>query len=147
MYFFKFYIDIKLYCSFLELIFKIIITELLLGGPIFCERESPVSYTFLQFAQETVSITVCGVPAPIVRWEFITGIFQNASREKVNSYTFIYSMPLPVLTQDKCGKELTFIAKGYLGKEEERKSRIFLSNCKFTDLLVFIVLVPYFFEK
>lgn len=90
---------------------------------------------------------MCGVPAPTVQWEFATGIFQNASREEVNDHEFTYSVLLPKVTQDKCGKELTFIAKGYLGKEEERKSRIFLSNCKFIDLLVFILLVPYFCRK
>ena len=44
-------------------------------------------------------------------------------------------MTLPVLTQDVCGAELTVKAGGFLKKEEERKSRIFLRNCKFTILL------------
>ena len=44
-------------------------------------------------------------------------------------------MVLPVLTQDICGTNLTFKAEGYLGKEEEKISRIFLSNCKCIELL------------
>ena len=55
-------------------------------------------------------------------------------------------MALPVLTQDMCGRELTFKAEGFLKKEVERKSPIFLSNCKFIDLLL-ILLVHYFLGK
>ena len=144
MYNFFIHFHIKLYCNFF-VTYKILITALLLGGPLFCDGELRSNYLFREFDQETINITVCGVPAPTVQWKFITGIFQNALREKVNNYTFTYSILLPKLTQDKCGKELTFIAEGYLGKQE-RKSRILLTNCKFIDFLVF-VLVQYFFGK
>ena len=118
-------------------------TALLLGGPSFCEGELPDSYLFDEFAQETINVTVCGVPEPTVRWKFNTSTFEVASPQKINNYTFTYPMTLTPLTQGICGTNLTFKAEGYLGKEEERKSRIFLSNCKFIDLL-FILLAHYF---
>ena len=121
----------------------ILITALLLGGPIFCEGELPDSYSFHEFAQETINVTVCGVPQPTVSWKFNTSTFKNGSPEKINNYTFTYPMTLPPLTQEICGTNLTFKAEGYLGKKEERKSRIFLSNCKFIDLL-FVLLAHNF---
>ena len=53
-------------------------------------------------------------------------------------------MELPVLTQDICGTELTFKGEGFSDKEVERKLHTFLSNCKFNDLLL-ILLVHCFF--
>ena len=100
---------------------------------------------FHEFAQDTLNVTVCGVPSPTVRWKFNTSVLKVAPLEKINSYTFKYSMALPVLTQDMCGKNLTFKAKGFLG-EEEKISRIFLSNCKCIGLL-FIFLFLSFWGK
>ena len=101
---------------------------------------------FHEFAQETINVTVCGVPPPTVRWKFNTSVLKVAQRKKINNYTFTYSMALPVLTQDICGTNWTFKAEGFLGKEEEKISRIFLSNCKCIDLL-FILLFHSFWGK
>ena len=124
--------------------YKILIPALLLGGPIFCGWDSLNNYTFHEFAQETINVTLCGVPEPTVRWSFNSSLFQIASSQKINNYTFTYLMELPVLTQDICGMELTFKGEGFSDKEVERKLHIFLSNCKFIDLLL-ILLVHCFF--
>lgn len=87
---------------------------------------------------------MCGVPEPTVRWSFNSSLFQIASSEKINNYMFTYLMELPVLTQDICGTELTFKGEGFSDKEVERKLHTFLSNCKFNDLLL-ILLVHCFF--
>ena len=79
---------------------------------------------------------MCGVPAPTVRWKFNTNVLEVDPRQAKSNYTFTYSVALPVLTQDVCGTNLTIKVEGFHGKEE-KISRIFLSNCKCIDLLLF----------
>ena len=91
------------------------------------------SYTFSENAQESINITLCGVPAPTVQWRFFPSGYLNASRVEINDYNFTYSIKLPSLTQEMCGRELFVKAEGHKG-EETRKSNVLLTNCKCNDL-------------
>ena len=106
----------------------------LLGGPIFCGQDLLASYTFSENAQESINITSCGVPAPTVQWRFFPSNYLNASKVENNDYNFTYSIKLPPLTQEMCGRELFVKAVGYSG-EATRKSNVFLANCKSNDFV------------
>lgn len=108
----------------------------LLGGPKICGQDLLANYTFSENAQESINITLCGVPAPTVQWRFFTNGYLNASRVEINVYNSTYSIKLPPLTQEMCGRELFVKAQGHTG-EVTRNSSVFLTNCKCNDFFSF----------
>ena len=100
-----------------------------LGGPELCQDSFPSNLTFEENSSPKISLTLCGVPQPVVQGEFNgeTLIVVNTS---VNSYTHNYTLQLPQLTQRACGKELTVKTTGHNGSLI-KKTRIFLNNCKY----------------
>ena len=98
-----------------------------LGGPEFCEKDLKSNYTFGIDVTPVINVTLCGVPAPVVRWRFHGGANAVATRKEINSHTYQYMIQLPNVTQKLCGREITlnFIGKATL----ERKLHVLLSKC------------------
>lgn len=87
------------------------------------------NYTFGIDVFPVINMTLCGVPAPVVRWKFHDGANAVATREAINSHTYKYTMHLPIIAQKLCGKVLTLNVTGRATLE--RKLRVFLSKCMF----------------
>ena len=77
------------------------------------------------------------MPQPVVQGELIGQIIsvQNAT---VNSYTNVYTLQLPLLTQAICGKVLTVTVTGYSGTIS-KTTNIFVESCKY---FYFLHLIP-----
>ena len=100
-----------------------------LGAPEFCQGGFPSNFTFDDNSSPTLNTILCGVPQPKVQAEF-NGQKVIVIKATVNSYTHIFTLALPLLTQRVCGKELTVTAMGYNGTLTT-KTTIFLKDCKY----------------
>ena len=104
-----------------------------LGGPEFCQGDFPSNDTFDEKSSPRVSITLCGVPPPVVEAEFL-GVKLTVVNKTIDSYTHNYTLELPQLTKTACGEELTVTATvtatGY-NRNLTEKMKIFLKNCKY----------------
>ena len=94
----------------------------------FCKGDLQSNYTFGRNASPHINLTLCGVPPPNVTWSFHVkdGI---ATRELVENDTYEYSIQLPQLTQETCGKELVLNVTGH--NSTEKRLRLFLDSCKY----------------
>ena len=99
-----------------------------LGGPDFCQGRLPNNFTFDDNSSPRSIITLCGVPQPKVKGEFM-GQKINVIDATVNSYTHSFILQLPLLTQTACGKELHVTTIGY-NRTSTYKTKIFVKNCK-----------------
>ena len=99
-----------------------------LGGPDFCQGRFPNNFTFDDNSSPRIIITLCGVPQPKVKGEFI-GKKINVIDATVNSYTHSFILQLPLLTQTTCGRKLQVTTIGYSGTSTY-KTKIFVKNCK-----------------
>ena len=100
-----------------------------LGGPEFCNGDLHSNFTFGNGVHPVINVTLCGVPAPVVQWRLHDGANDLAKMIKLNNYTYGYLMQLAKLTQKTCGRDLILKAIGY--NVTERKSKVFLSSCKY----------------
>ena len=116
---------------------------LYLGGPEFCQGGFPSNFIFDDNSSHRIIITLCGVPQPEVQAEFNGQKVVKVINATVNSYTHIFILELPLLTQRVCGKELTVTATGYNGTLTN-KTKIFLKDCKYLLRLFTLVFFSYF---
>ena len=105
-----------------------------LGGPEFCEGILQSRYTFSENDTQVINVTLCGVPAPILQWKFHHFPTKNATRNARNHYTYEYSIELPKLTQETCGRKLILNATG--NKTERAELTVFLTRCKYENFSI-----------
>ena len=106
-----------------------------LGGPEFCKGNPQSRHNFSENVTPVINVTLCGVPAPILLWNFNDGVAENATRKAINYYTFEYSMQLPELTQETCGRKLALTATGNESIKEELL--VFLDSCKSENISLY----------
>ena len=99
-----------------------------LGRPDFCQGRFQNNFPFVDNSSPRIIITLCGVPQPEVKDEFM-GKTINVIDATVNSYTHRFILQLPLLTQTACGRELQVTTIGYSGTSNY-KTKIFVKNCK-----------------
>ena len=76
-----------------------------------------------------INVTLCGVPTPNVTWRFHDGGAVAAIPKEFNGYKYNYSLVLPRLGQDTCGRELLLSVAGY--NKINRTVKVFLDSCKY----------------
>ena len=103
-----------------------------LGGPEFCEGNPQSRYDFSENDTQVINVTLCGVPAPILRWNFYDFPTKIAMGNARNHYTYEYSILLPNLTQETCGRKLILNATG--NKTERAELTVFLTKCKYKNI-------------
>ena len=86
-------------------------------------------YTFGSNVSPLINFTLRGEPAPKVTWRLHKDDAGNAAREQSDSYTYEYSIQLPKLTQQTCGRQLVLKASGY--NMIERTTTVFVTDCKY----------------
>ena len=110
-----------------------------LGGPELCQDDFPSNYTFDVSSSPKIYITFCGVPQPVVQGEFINQKFSALNTtETVNGYIHNFTLQIPQLTQEACGKTLTITANGNNVTLTET-TKIFLEKCKYFSYFLFII--------
>ena len=102
---------------------------LFLGGPELCQGNFQSNYTFDDNSSPIINVTLCGIPRPVVQVIFIDEKL-DVLNTTVNTYTHIYALQIPRLSQRTCGKELTVIATGHNGILT-KKTKIFIGSCKY----------------
>ena len=107
---------------------------LYLGGPEFCNGDLKSSYNFSNNVGQEIRVILCGVPAPYLEWRVHGDVAKPAKRAPLNSYTYLYVIELPLLTQKFCGRELMLNASGNNSIQEKRP--VFLSNCKYGSIIL-----------
>ena len=118
--------------------FYIDIDVLYLGGPELCHGGFPSNFTFDDNISPSISITLCGVPKPVLQGKF-NGQKLNVIYATVNRYTHNFTLQLPLLAETACGRELQVTATGYNGTLIDI-TKIFVWNCKY-DYHVHLFLV------
>ena len=103
-----------------------------LGGPKLCQDSFPSNFTFDDNSSPRINVTLCGVPQPVVRGDFI-GETLNVQNTTVNDFTHNYTLHLPLLTQLACGKNLTVTANNSIGGILTETTQIFVRNCKYDN--------------
>ena len=86
-----------------------------------------------------INITLCGKPQPAVHVEFIDPNVK-VTNATINSFTYNYTLQLPRLTPETCGKELTITATGFNNTRINDTTKIFLENCKYNYYDYIVVL-------
>ena len=75
---------------------------------------------------------MCGIPAPVVQWKFDDGVFRRIFPIPINKFTFKYSIELPKLDLENCGKDLVLEATNQQNNIGVRRVwRYFSKYCKY----------------
>ena len=114
-----------------------------LEEPTFCEQILEKSYTFMEDKTPILSFKLCGVPEPIVTWKFIEEISNKVlpsgsapvrnAKGKLASYAYQYSVPLPLMRKENCGKLFLLSTSGGWNYNRNRSDYGFpvYVKCKF----------------
>ena len=114
-----------------------------LGEPAFCEQIPEKFYTFVEAEMPILSFKLCGVPEPILTWKFIEEISNkvlpsestpvNNAKGKLESFAYQYSVPLPLMRRESCGKMLLISTSGGWNYNRNRSDYRFpvYVKCKF----------------
>ena len=114
-----------------------------LEEPTFCEQIPEKSYTFMEDKTPILSFKLCGVPEPIVTWKFIEKMSNKVlpsgstpvrnAKGKLASYAYQYSVPLPLMRKENCGKMFLLSTSGGWNYNRNRSDYRFplYVKCKF----------------